>query len=45
MKRILAGVLVLLVLCAGFALADDRDPGRKCAGEASGVAVAKVAQR
>jgi hypothetical protein len=45
MKRILAGLLVLLVLCAGIALAEDDDPRRKCAGEASGAAVAKVAQR
>jgi len=45
MKRTLAGVLVLLILCAGFALADGRDPGRKCAGEAPGVAVAKAAER
>jgi hypothetical protein len=41
MKRILAGVFVLLVLCAGFALPDDRDPRGKYAG----VAVAKATER
>jgi hypothetical protein len=45
MKRILAKVLVLLVLCAGFALADGRDPRRKCAGEAPGFAVAESLRR
>jgi len=44
MKRILAGVLVLLVLSFGFVLADGRDPRRKCAGEAPGVAVAEAAE-
>ncbi|MBS3966542.1 MAG: hypothetical protein KGZ60_04730 [Truepera sp.] len=45
MKRIWAGVLVLLVLSFGFVLAEGDDPRRKDAGKVSSVAVAESLER